>query len=310
MATTSDATKTYLNEGVREFAKRVHGVDTDAFIDINPRFHIGADFAVKFTLAGNINTYGSADIQIATGTALYDATPTSVLNTFVSNVNGTIGSLTISMGWNASTWSFIIYGPASTTLCAVASPTFIGYTDGLAQMFGAAFSKRGGSITFSTAVAEDLNVDSSLPAGFLEMNNVFYGTRELSPAPFDMFLRPRSVGTPAYYAIRNKQIYLYPTPVKQDYFRIFYAGSPTDLGTDGSSDAVACPLPEEVHMAPVYYAAASLLEESHEFDKSIYYQRKFNDFCNDFRIREANNNPTLFPDRPPYSMPLVTMASI
>jgi hypothetical protein len=307
IATTSDATKQYINEGVREFSKRAHGIAIDAFVDLTPRFHVPSDAAIKFTIGGNVNTFGSADIVVNTS-GLNDATPTTVMNQMATLVNAAVGSLTISMAWSASTWTFVIYGPASTTFCGIAAPTNISYTDVKEILFGGAVSKRSPSIT--TAIGEDLLVDASLPAGFLEMKHVFYGQTELTEAPFDNFLRVKSQGTPSFYAIKNKQIYLNPVPVSQDYFRIFYTGMPTDLGVDGASDSVSCPLPEEVHMAPVYWAAACLLEESHEFDKSVYYQRKFNDMCNNYIIREANNNPTMFPGPAQFVIPQVTMGSI
>jgi hypothetical protein len=308
IATASDATKTYINEGVREFAKRAHGVALDAFIDLNPNFHIGKDFAFKFTLGGNANTFGSADIQIATGTALHHATPTAVMNNIVTNVNSTMGSMTISMAWSASTWTFVLYGPASTTFCSIASPTNIGYTDAAYIVFGGPVSKA--STVISCGFPQNLNLDTSLPSGFLEMQHVFYGSNELVEAPFSNFMRPFSVGTPNEYAIRNKEIYIRPVPQTQDYFRIFYNGMPDDLGVDGSSDSTACPLPESVHMAPVYWAAACLLEESHEFDKANYYQGKFGSMVNNFIIREANNNPTMFPGGSGFVPPNVMMSSI
>jgi hypothetical protein len=309
IATTSDATKTYINEGVREFCKRAHGIGIEAFVALAPNFDLDTNFAVKFTLGGSTFSYGSTDIPMVSST-LTDATPTTVLGHITSNINALgIGTFTISMGWSPSTWIFYINAPATTTNCVISSPTDIRYIDALPLIFGKAISRRG-SLTITGGFPQDCNLDTSLPSGFMEMDNVFYGTTELSPAPFSYFLRPRSSGIPRNYGIRNKQIFLNPTPNRQDYFKIFYSGTPTDLGVDGSSDTITCPLPEEVHMAPVYWAAACLLEEGHEFDKSIYYQRKFNDMVNNFIIRDMNNNPSMFPDRANNFTPMVTMGSI
>ncbi len=52
-------------------------------------------------------------------------------------------------------------------------------------------------------------------------------------------------------------------------------------------------------MGAVYYAAAMLLEETHEPQQAIYYQQKFSSICTDYKIREANNTPTLFPQSTP-----------
>jgi hypothetical protein len=308
MATTSDATRTYINEGVREFSKRAHGISTEAFITLAPKFDADTNFAAKFTIGGNTLNFGSTDIPLVSST-LRDVTPTTLMAHIVSNVNaiGT-GSFTISMGWSASNWQFYINLPASVTNFVMVAPTYVGYVDATSLFFGHSISKQG-SITITSGFPQDCNLDTSLPSGFLEMDNVFYGTNELSMAPFSNFLSPRATGTPRYYSVNNKEIFLNPVPNKQDFFKIFYSGFPTDLGTDGSSDSVACPLPEEMHMSPVYYAAACLLEESHEFDKSIYYQRKFNDMLTDYKIREANNNPSMFPGRSSIP-PIVTMSSI
>jgi hypothetical protein len=308
ISTTSDATKTYINEGVREFSKRVHGLAIEAFVTLAPKFEYDTTFAIKFTLGGNVNTYGSADIPIAT-TAGGGVTPTTFFSQIVTNVNAAIGSLTISMGWSPSNWVFYINAPASTTFCSIASPTDVRYTDATPIIFGNGISKRG-SVTITGPSPQNINLETSLPAGFLEMTNVLYGKVHLQRAPWDIFLYPYASGQPQYYGVKNKIIRMYPVPNRQDQFEIYYNGMPTDLGTDGSSDSVACPLPEEMHMAPVYWAAACLLDESHEFDKSSYYQNKFNNMCTDYKIREANNNPTMFPHQMYPPLPNVIMSSI
>jgi hypothetical protein len=308
IATASDATKTYINEGVREFSKRVHGLSTEAFVALAPKFEYDTTFAIKFTLGGNVNTYGSTDIPIAT-TAGQNVTPTNFMAQIVTNVNAAVGSLTISMGWSPSNWVFYINAPASTTFCQLQAPTDLRYTDATRIIFGGGISKTG-SITITGPSPQNINLETSLPAGFLEMTDVLYGSVHLRPAPWDIFLYPFSTGQPQYYGVKNKVIRMYPVPNRQDQFEIYYNGMPTDLGTDGSSDSVACPLSEEMHMAPVYWAAACLLDESHEFDKSQYYQGKFNNMCTDYKIREANNNPTMFPGQGMFVPPVITMSSI
>jgi hypothetical protein len=309
IATASDATKTYINEGVREFSKRTHGIDTEAFLSLSPKFDADTNFAAKFTIGGNTLNFGSTDLPLVSST-LRDVTPTTLMSHITSNVNAVgTGSFTISMGWSASNWMFYINAPATCTNFIISSPTYVGYVDASPLFFGGSISRQG-SVTITCAFPQDCNVDTSLPSGFLEMKNVFWGTNELREAPFSNFLRPRAIGTPQYYAVNNKEIFLNPVPNKQDYFKIFYSAFPTDLGVDGSSDSTSCPLPEEMHMAPVYWAAACLLDESHEFDKSTYYQRKFNDMCTDYKIREANNNPSMFPNTTYNPPPNVVMSSI
>jgi hypothetical protein len=123
---------------------------------------------------------------------------------------------------------------------------------------------------------------------------------KLSNAPWGLFYSPMGSGTPQYYAVRNDRIRIFPVPTSQKAFYLRYKGAPSDLSVSGSSDATACPLPDKYHMAPVYWAAASLLEESHEFDKAVEFQRKFYAMTDEYKIRETNQNPTLRPREEPY----------
>jgi hypothetical protein len=142
-------------------------------------------------------------------------------------------------------------------------------------------------------------MDTTLPAGFLEIQYVEWDNDPLGRAPYDQFLSPETQGIPQYYAIQNKKIRLNPTPQEQALFLVRYKGMPADYGTDGTDDSSTCYLPEEVHMAPVYYATSMILEEMHEPQQAAYFQGKFEAMCREYRMREANNNPNLFPSEPP-----------
>jgi hypothetical protein len=290
----SDITKSYINEGTREFAQRVHGIALNAFIDLNPTFDIDTKAAACFSIKGNTLSC-TGDVPIVSST-LRDATPTTVAGHLASNLNATFATTSFSVGWSASTWTFILNTQSTVTSIAVTNPSGIGYYSAVDALFGGAISKASTSIT--GGFPQNCTLESSLPSGFLEINYCMYDTWELTPAPFDLFVNPQATGTPSYYSVKNKKIRLYPTPITQGRFEIYYNGFPTDLGVDGSSDSVSCPLPEETHYAPVHWAAAKLFDEAHEFDKSIYHQRAFNDIATRYIIREANNNPSVFPLRP------------
>lgn len=299
---TSDVTKQYINEGVREFAKRVHGIAMETFISLNPLFEFDTKAAVKVTWKCGVSNFGSTDVPIASS-ALSEATPTTAGAHFASNLNATFATTSFSCGWSASTWTFVLSGPGSATSVAVGSPTDIRYWDGAAGLFGGAITKSGATIT--GGFPQNCTLESSLPSGFLEIDYVKWRTWELTPAPFDIFTNPQANGTPSYYAVKNKKIRLYPVPTYQDRLEVYYTGMPTDLGVDGSSDSTSCPLPEEMHMAPIHWAAAKLFEEANEYDKSIYHQRVFNDSVNGYIIREANNNPVMRPEPARIVPPLV-----
>ena len=300
IASASDVTKIYLNEGVREFAKRSHGVPGEAYLTISPKFDVDTNYAIRFTIAGSKNSMAATDVLIAS-TTLSDATPTTVANHIGSNINAmdllATSSGSIACGWSASTWSFYLDCGATATSITIESPDSRNYIDAVDMIFGTAGTKA--TSTFSGGFPEDCTIETTLPSGFLEIERVEWDHNEIGPAPFNLFMSPQVAGTPSHYAIKNKKIRLYPVPDEVEHFYIRYKQMPDDLGTDGASDSVSCPLPTECHMAPVYYAAACLLEESHEIDKAIYYQRKFHDMVTDYKIRENNNNPTLFPSGSP-----------
>ena len=296
MSTTSDVTMIYLNEGCREFSKRVHGIAVESFIVLTPKFDLDQNFAINLTISGGDDAMVATDVPVASST-LTNSDPTTVAAHMASNINAAVvaglGSGSVAIGWESSNWTFYMSPHGAPTEIISTEPVDRKYIDANNWIWGDAVTKTGTTLT--GAIPLNCNVEQSLPSGFLEMDYVMFGDIELQPAPFDIFLKPYSIGDPQYYAVKNKLIRLEPVPQDQDYFKIFYSGFPADMATDGTDASVECYLPEEVHTAPIHWAAAKLFDEAHEFDKSIYHQRVFNDICTDYKIREANNNPTLFP---------------
>jgi len=73
-------------------------------------------------------------------------------------------------------------------------------------------------------------VQTNLPSDYLELiPPVEWNNSPLSPAPFDLFASPGVAGTPIYYGIRNKKIRLYPYPVSQESFHIWYKYLPAEF---------------------------------------------------------------------------------
>lgn len=295
-ATTSDITRMYVNEGQREFAKRVHGVATDTRLYITPRFDIPTTYAIRFYTSGSKNQLTSTNIYL-TPTALTAASGSSVASYFQAMINtavvAALGSGSITVNWSASSWQFYVNCGTTATSVYFGSPTGDLRAVDAADVIG--LNGATSTSTFTGIVPEDCSLRASLPSGFLSVQAVEWDGEPLAPAPYPNFMSPETTGTPEYYAIQNKEIRFNPTPDENAICVMRYKGAPSDASTDGSEDATECRLPEEVHMAPVYYAAAMLLEETHEPKQAIYYQQKFNSICTDYKIREANNTPTLFP---------------
>lgn len=311
LATTSDVTRMYLNEGMREFAKRTHGIAIEDRIALTPRFDIEANYAIKFQTQGSKNALASTNIYVAS-TSLSLASGSSVASYLQTAINAAVstslGSGSITVNWSASSWQFYVSCGSTATSVYFGSPTGNVTLVDASPVLG--LSGEVATSTFTGAVPEDCTLRASLPSGFLEIQYVEWDNEPLAVAPFVNFMSPESQGTPTHYAIQNKEIRLFPTPPEQKKFVIRYKGAPTDISTDGTDDSSTCALPEEVHMAPVYYAAAMILEETHEPQQAVYFQQKFNTMVNDYKIRESNNTPTLFPQVAAEAAPKVVMNEV
>jgi len=292
-ATVSDITRIYLNEGQREFSKRVFGVSTEDQLYITPRFNVPTTYGIRFYISGGDNAIGSTNIYL-TPTELTLASGSGVASYLQAMMNTAImaagGSASLTLQWSVSTWQFYVDAGTGATTVWFGSPeddVRIADAKAVVGLDGTAATS-----TFTGDIPEDCSLRASLPTGFLNVQYVEWGGTQLAPAPFVDFMSPAATGTPQYYSIQNKEIRFSPSPDENNICIIRYKGAPSDASLDGTEDTTECRLPEEVHMAPVYYATAMLLEETHETQQSIYYQQKFNSMCTDYKIREANNNPT------------------
>ena len=311
LATTSDVTRMYINEGMMEFAKRAHGLATQDRLSITPRFDIETNYAIKFQTAGSKNACPSTNLYVAS-TSLPYASGSSVASYLQVAINAAVstalGSGSITVNWSASSWQFYINCGTTATSVYFGSPTGNNALVDAAAILG--LNGEVATSTFTGSLPEDCTLRASLPVGFLEVMYVEWDNEPLAPAPFVNFMSPESKGTPTNYAIQNKELRLYPTPEENKLFVLRYRGFPAAISTDGTDDSTTCALPEEMHMAAVYYAAGMILEETHEPQQSVYFQQKFNSLVNDYKIREANNTPTLFPQVSTEAAPKVVMNEI
>lgn len=295
LSSTSDVTRMYINEGCREFAKRVHGVATESLLTLTPRFNIPTNYAVKFAVSGGVNEVASTNVYL-TPTAHTAASGSGVASYLQAMLNTAVvaggGSGSLTLQWSASSWQFYVNAGTATTVYFGSPSDDARAIDGSLYV---GLSGTAATSTFTGDVPLDCTLESTLPAGFLEIQYVEWDDAPLTRAPYSNFLSPQSQGTPQYYAIQNKKIRVNPTPTQQEKFLVRYKGMPDDFDTDGTDDASECTLPTEVHMAPVYYAAAMILEEMHQHEEAAYLQSKFESMAREYRMREANNNPTLFP---------------
>ena len=303
VAAASEATRKYINEGTREFCKLVNGIDREDYLQLVPRF----DTKTWWGISVSTNSIAATDIPI-TATSRSNITGATVaadLQGRIQDEGGSLSSVAVTFNDPATTstniWKFVIANTTSSEI-TIDSPSKISYTDATEVLF----SKRGkeSSNTWVSDIPQDCLVETDLPDGFLRETHVEWDGHPLKQAPFDIFISPNSHGDPLYYGIKNKKIRVYPAPAEQKMFHVWFKGAETDLAVDGSADSTNCPLPSEVHMAPVYYATSMLLEEKHEYEKSLGNMRSHLRMAREYRLRESNANWALFPEsetvyRPP-----------
>lgn len=300
----SDVTKKYVNEGTRELAKKVGGIPKEDYLQLVPRFDSKTWWAIRVTITGGVgctNALAATDVAI-TATNRANATGATVASDLQTAIQAVTTSTTVVFNTSGSDiWKFTIDSIDGTDI-EINSPSGINYSDATDVLF--AKTGTSGAQTWVSNLPQDTFVETDLPSNFLRLTHVEWDGIPLREAPWGLFISPETHGTPTHYAIKNKKIRVYPAPSSQDMFHVWYNGVETDLAVDGTADSTDCPLPTEVHMGPVYFAASKLCEENHEFQKSILFMRDFLDSAIEYRLRESNANPALEPSpetvyRPP-----------
>jgi hypothetical protein len=247
-----------INEGVREFAKDVHGLWAEDYLSILPKFDSRTNYAVKIQWQSAV---ASASATIAlTGTDRTDATGGTVAADFETLVQASWGSATV--GWSTTAWKFSINIPAATTI-TVTTPdtTNLTYVDGTDLIGGGGTTAA--SIWVST-VPEGCTAETELPSDFVSIEHVEWDEIKLTQASFDMFMSPASLGRPRNYQVKGNRIRLYPAPSRQEKFHVVYKASPTEYTDAATQGSTVCPMPKNYALAPVYYAAATIGEENFE----------------------------------------------
>lgn len=308
-AYSSDVTRQYINIGAGEFAKEAKLSKQD-FVTVTPKFWVQADWYAQVTIAGGNNALAATNVALASSD-LAGVGGSTLAAHIASNINAMVGAGSVTVGWDDKTWRFSICDNTTVSITAVtvASPSTDYHIDGTEQVFGKTGTDS--TSTWVSSFPEDCTLESDLPSDFLEAEYVDYDGHALRPAPFNIFMSPEMNSTwPDYYAIKDKKIYIAAVPSDRRILKIRYKYMPLEVTVTGSSDAATCSLPTEAHMAPVYYAAGMILQgnfEPQEGDKmfGLYY-----DQVRKWRVRQANQNPKMFPRRTNLPLPIVDESSL
>lgn len=304
--TTDDVVRQYLNVGVQEFAKEGR-LSKQEFVTVTPTFWGRTNWYFQLTIVGGNNALAATNVACVESD-VGPITGSTMATHLATNINSAIGAGSISVGWSDDTWKFTIQDNtvASITSVTVSPPSVDNYIDGTEKTFGKTGTETGTSWTSN--IPEDVALESDLPSDFLEMEHVDYDDHLLFQAPFSIFMSPEVMSNwPEYYAIRDRKIYIAPTPSDRRMLKIRYRYLPTDVTLTGDHDATTCALPTENHMAPVYYAAGMILRENFEQDEANQMFGLYYDQVRKYRIRQNNQNSKLYPKNVDFFVPIVNI---
>ena len=300
----NDVVRQYINVGVDEFAKEAR-LSKQNFITVTPKFWARSNWYAKVTLVGGNNALSATNVALVTADA-DGISGASMAQYIATGINAAIGSGSIAVSWSDDTWKFTVADDtvASLTSISIDPPSVSNYIDGTGKVFGKDGTEA--STSWVSDFPEDCTLESDLPDDFLEMEHVDYDDHLLSQAPFDMFMSPESNSNlPRYYAIRDRKLYLAPSPNDRRTLKIRYRYSPNPATLTGASDTESCLLPTENHMAPVYYAAGMILKENFEHEESDRMFQLYYDQVRKYRMRQSNQNSKMFPKNVGFSVPRV-----
>ncbi len=305
---TDDVVRNYLNQGVDEFAKEGR-LSKQNFLTITPTFWGRTNWYFKMTIEGGDNALAATNVAIVesdvgpiSGSTMATHLATNI-NSAVTAYGTNTGSIAVS--WSDNTWNFTINDTAgSITSIAVLPPSIDNYIDATEKTFGRSGTEA--ATSWVSNIPEDCTLETDLPDDFLEIEQVDYDDLILEQGPFSLMMSPEvQSNRPVYYAIRDRKMYLSPTPSDRRMMKIRYRYLPAAVTLTGESDVTNCALPIENHMAPVYYAAGMILRETFEASESDRMFGLYYDQMRKYRIRQNNQNSKIFPRRVGFTIPIV-----
>lgn len=278
-----------INEAQKQFCMEGAGMWTENYLTLSPMFDVKSNFYFKVTLAT-----ASASFPInASASSFLDITGASVAAFMASSLQGTWAAA--SATWSSASWVFTLTVPGEASI-QIGSPAGITYIDSTEMFFGG--GNRQADSAWVSSFPEDCTVRASLPAGYYAMEHVEWDKTPLTPAPFDIFMSPEWAGDPEWYAIKNKNIWLYPVPDEQKLLHIYYRSLPTDFGvasvTGSGSMSASSSLDTEVQMAPVFHAASQLAEQNFEKEVADRMYARYRKMVLDYKQNFHNQNPQMF----------------
>jgi len=247
--------------GQRTFAKEVGGLPSAAYLAVKESFDLDPTMGIRIMISGSANNDTSGVDVAVTDAALSDQTGSAVATKLQAQLRSAIGTgADITASW--ADYAFTIDAVTPGSSIEISSPTSIAYSDATDRLFGGTPS---GTRTAVGSFPEGCTAYADLPSDFSVLERVYWDKCSLREVPKTAITYPQASGTPAYFSIRGKKIFIYPVPTRQEEFYLEYKAVPT-LGTFDTD--MSSLIPEESQIAVAYWVAAEILKQSFEEDIS------------------------------------------
>lgn len=219
----------HLNEliqiAIDQMAIDVHGFSMEEYPALSAEFttrtHMGFHLLVE-----DVDGTDLVDADIVLTDTNRDqvsgATVASDLQTQIRAASGALGTETVT--WTSFYFTFDLKQGTTFTFSAPDSDT----TDDVRDMLGLEGSSTSGTVV-TGAFPEDCTVTAALPSDCLTMERVEWDGRGLSQISREWVQSPEASGDPNFYHVRGRQLYLIPSPSRQETLHVWYKGKAADI---------------------------------------------------------------------------------
>lgn len=294
-----------IQDAVRQFVDDCGGIEEEDYLALD------ADFTTRTTMGFHLLVEDSDGSDLVDADIALTATDRSAVagSTVASDLQTQIRAATGALGTETVTWTsfyFTLDLKQGTTFTFTA-PTSVTLSDARERL--GLSNPSTSSTTVTGTFPEDCTLTVALPTDVVTFERVEWDGRELAQMPREWSQSPEANGTPRFYSIRNRQLYLYPTPTEQEALHVWYRGQPTDIDFDSDTD-LPSGIPSAYHMAIPHLVAGYVYYEVQDEKRAMYHQGEYRRYLNMY-ITHRENMSTEVDDNlgEPSRLPRVTMPS-
>jgi len=305
-----------IQDSVDQFSRDIGGFPIEAFLSITAEFTTKTNYAIHVTIIDSGSTVVDTDVPI-TGTDRTDATGTTVasdLQIAIRAMTGATGTETVVWSTDGSApitgfYFTIDFKQGSTSAgdsITVSAPTDVQYVDAT-ELLGL-ISPGVASTIITGTFPEDCTVKADLPSDAMKIDRVEWDEWELYELPQEYAQSPESFGDPRWFYVRGRELYMIPSPDRQEKLHVWYRGIPTAIDFDTDVN-LPNEIPSMYHNAIPFLASYYMLLETHEPQKAAQFYGQYRQIMTQYKVDYGNNHTQVDENfgGKTYRIPRVTM---